>query len=243
MGGNNPYSLTPSKKPSLVRSPHGGSASLLNPNLKLTLDPRIKAELEALGLLIVERKPYNLFLQPDWSKLEQDWRFQRMLKQPQPQSKPSKPPVKGPDQPKPGEMSDLLKAIGKVPEVKNAIQKVEDQGKKTVESIWQGTTTGEKVLLISHTTLLTSGVVAGILAHRDTRKKAFSFIEGKDLPVPGIDGFSFRVRRTGGGFTSPVAVPGMNLSSDLDVKSGQPQIKLMLNFDLMKFLQKRKQKR
>jgi hypothetical protein len=238
-----PYNLTPPKKPSLINSPHAGSVSLLNPDLKLKLDPKIKAEMEALGLFIVEKKPFLLFEQPDWSKLEQDWRFHRMLTMPQPQPQPVKPPVKGPDKPKAGELSDLLKAIGKVPEVKNAIKKVEEQSKKTVESIWNGSTSGEKALLITHTTLLTSGVVAGILARQDTRKKAFSFIEGKDLPVPGVEGLSFRIRRTGAGFTSPYALPGMTLSYDFDLKGGMPQIKLMLNFDLMEFLRKRRQRR
>ncbi|MEE4376633.1 MAG: hypothetical protein V2J55_03860 [Candidatus Competibacteraceae bacterium] len=240
-----PYNLNPPKKPSVINAPHAGSISLLNPEFKLKLDPQIRAEMEALGLLIIEKKPFMLFEQPDWSKLEQDWRFQRMLTAPQPQSPPAKPPAKGPDKPRAGEVSDLVKAVGKLPVVKNGVKHIEEQGKKTVESIWNGANTGEKALLITHTTLLASGVVAGILARQDTRQKAFSFIEGKNLPVPGIEGLSFRVRRTGGGITSPFALPGMNLSYDVDLKPGmpQPQIKLFLNFDLMEFLRKRRQRR
>lgn len=240
-----PYNLNPPKKPSIINAPHAGSVSLLNPDYKLKLDPQIRAEMEALGLFIIEKKPFTLFEQPDWSKLEQDWRFQRMLTAPTPQSPPAKPPVKGPDKPRAGEVSDLVKAVGKLPIVKNGIKQIEEQSKKTVESIWNGSTTGEKALLITHTTVLMSGVVAGILARQDTRRKAFSFIEGKNLPVPGVEGLSFRVRRTGGGVTSPFALPGMNLSYDVDLKAGmpQPQIKLFLNFDLMEFLRKRRQRR
>lgn len=243
MGGYDPYALPPLTKPTFVKGPTGGSASLLNPKLQLKLDPEIEAQLRSLGVYVTQGRTYNLFPQPDWSKLEQDWRFQRMLKAPPPQPpKPLWPPKKGPDKPKPGEIKDVVKAVGKIPQVKEAIKKVEEAGKTHVKRLWNGSSTGEKVLVISHTTLLASGLVAGIVSNKEARKFAFGFIENKNIPVPGIEGFTFRVRRTGGGFTSPYAVEGMKLSYDLDVIGGNTQFKLMLNFDLMEFLRKRRRK-
>ena len=65
------------------------------------------------------------------------------------QNKPMVPRGKGPDKPRPAELSDLLKALMGVPAIKSAVDRMKGQALDRMKRNWKGLSTGDKVLVIS----------------------------------------------------------------------------------------------
>jgi len=77
------------------------------------------------------------------------------------------------------------------------MDKVKEKAMAKLLRDWQRLSTGDKTAVISVTTLITVGTLAGILARNETRQQALKLIQGKNLPAPGVPGLSIQVSPCG----------------------------------------------
>jgi len=177
----------------------------------LKLDPEIEAKIRALKLELDIMRLRESFLKPDPS-------FLRSIKLTSPIAGAAKPPTplvprgKGPPKPRPGKAGDLISALMGVPTVKLAVENIKGKATDRLRRDWKRLSTGGKVATISTAVLIGGGGIAGILSHDKGRQEALEFIQGKNIPVPGVTGLTFSI--------SPL---------------GKDK-RFMLNFDLAKFL-------
>ena len=207
----------------------------------LELDPetiRIIREIEAQ---MTARQMVNLWLQPDWHTMVPTW--QSMLTQPAPTRQPSATqyvPGAGPSTPRPAEFSDVTRAVYQLPVVQNIILQAHDEGLRQLRLLgddWDRATPGQRVAMVSMTTVVVGSSLTFILANRQTRLMAFDLIKGRDIPIPGVDGLSFQILDRGGAITAPLGVAGLSGSARMQFPSGTaPDYEFTINFDVMEFI-------
>jgi len=222
---------------------------------QLTLDPdiiRIMGEIEAQ---MPARRIIQEILQPDWNLLLPHWDSilnapsPDLFKQP-PAPAPSiwnAPRGAGPDKPRPGELSDVTKALYQLPAVQRLATQAHDEGMRQLRLLkndWDKAPTGERVAMVSMATIFAGSLITPIVANERTRLLAFGLIKGKDIPVPGVDGLSFKILDNGGGFTTPLGVPGLSGSAQMQFPSASsPNYEFKVNFDVMEFVRSRSKSR
>lgn len=133
----------------------------------------------------------------------------------------------------------VLKAIWALPIVKLTLKAVKDD---LEANVWNKTTTGQKVLLISHGAMIGAGLVAGIVSDKPTRLWVLDKLNGTEIPVPGADGLSFKIytqqgRITGGGYMlqSP---SGLSLGASTNLRTLPDQsttrdFNITINFNVL----------
>ena len=181
-------------------------------NTELKLDPKIQLQMRAIeAKLNSEKIGYELSVVPNPQTFANMRLQQSLLGYKQKDKSPFKR-GKGPVKPRKADTSDLLKAIMKIPAIKNAIERTKGKAVGNLKRDWKNLSGGGKALLISEAVVIGSGVLAGVLANSDAKRSALEFIEGKTIPVPGVDGLNLQIDPVG------------------------KEKRFMVNFDLMKFL-------
>ncbi len=167
-------------------------------DFQLRLDPDIAADIRRLQFESASARLRSLILNPDWSSLQQS-DLELMLRQAPASPQPAVPRGRGPQTPRAGEVGDVLKAVWKIPAVNNAANRVLDDIARQLRRGWNQSSTGERVLLVSHTITLGGGALTAVFTNRQTRVGILDFLSGKDIPVPKVDGLTFQIRhnRTG----------------------------------------------
>lgn len=218
---------------------------------QLTLDPDIMRMMGEIEAQMTERKVLVDILNPNWSLILPD--FQSILntsskdifKTPAATPAPSQwsKPGAGPDTPRAGELSDVTKALYQLPAVQNIMTRAHDEGLRQVRLLrndWDTASTSDRVMMVSMATVFAGSLITPIVANQKTRDLAFGLIKGKDIPVPGIDGLSFKLLDKGGGITTPLGVPGLSASAQLQFpNSAAPNYEFTVNFDVMEFVKSR----
>jgi hypothetical protein len=167
---------------------------------RLRLDPELEAEIAVarrMQQLLSPETFRSSLLQLDPSILTESvtppW-----LTMPTPEApEPLVPRGPGPETPRPGEASDALRALSRVPAVDAALTRLRTEALGTVERDWRRLSTGERALLITQTALIGGTALAGILASPEARRGALDLIQDRDLPVPGVPGLTFQFNVTG----------------------------------------------
>lgn len=140
-------------------------------------------------------------LRPEWPSMEQNYRDWLLTRPSRPLRQRSFLAVKVPRRCDRRTCRDLLDAIWKVPTVERAVDQVVDdvsnQATRSFERTWETASTGERALMVSYSALVAGAVPAPILAHGESRRMAFDLIEDRRIPIPGVDGLSFRIKRRG----------------------------------------------
>lgn len=189
---------TPAPSTSTYRWP--GSRPLF-PDLQLSLDPLISMEIEVM------RRMRQIF-SPDFvSRSLSELDFSTVMTPTQPwlpsggdsseESQPLVPRGSGPSTPRAGSAGDVLRAVLKIPAVSTALDRVRDQAVGGVRRDWRRLSTGEQALIITQTALIGGGALTGIFANDSSRSAVLGLIQDRDLPVPGVEGFTFRFNATG----------------------------------------------
>jgi hypothetical protein len=219
---------------------------------ELKLDPEIEARIRVIQMEIAEGRLRSRLLQPNFSQFtfsHLDW----LLRQPPP--KPRPPLFKagaGPAKPKPAELGDLGRAIWAVPAVKQGVTRLGESVTHDFRLGWGKAGAGEKAAIISTGLVITGGALTGALLHTQSRIDLLTFIDGKTVPVPGVDGLSFKLTRrgsyvSGGGITAPLFLPGLSFKGNFNAGEGRrwlrdAQYDMMLQFDVMEFIRSRRGK-
>ncbi len=186
--------------------------SLLGDDYHLHLDPQIEAEIRAIEARQNFERLREVWLRPDW------WQLERILPQQPPwlQMRPPASPAPlvprgaGPATPRPGAISDVLKAIWAVPAVQSTANRLLDQATSNLRLGWRDASTGERALVVGHAVLM-AGTLVPLLTVPRYRQQAFDLIQGHDIPVPLVRGGWVRVVPRGG--FAGIGIPGMPGSS------------------------------
>ncbi len=209
----------------------------------LKLDPEIEAQIRVLNARMAAAIPAvrPIVLAPPWSMLSPSI-LNRLLVSPPP-ARPAAPLVPrgaGPSTPRPAEMGDLLRAVWAVPSIQHAAMGVVDRVERDLSRGWSRATTAERGLVIGWGAI-TAATLAPLLADADTRMGLLRFLEGKDIPVPGVNGLSLRVGPRGGGGTwNNFLVPGLSIGGGAQGSDGGVQWNGRVTFDIAEFLRSRR---
>lgn len=220
---------------------------------QLTLDPEIVGMMANIEARMATNTILQDMLRPDWRLVLPS--FESFINTPpanvfstptpsQPPSIWSAPRGNGPATPRAGELSDVTGAVYKLPVVQGLVRQAHDEGLRqlrVLRSEWDNASTGNRVVMVTMSGIVVGGLVTTIVANQPTRDLAFGLIKDKDIPVPGIDGLSFKLLDRGGAFTAPLGVPGLTGGARLQFpNSAAPNYEVNINFDVMEFIRSRR---
>ncbi|QHT70498.1 hypothetical protein GXP67_29530 [Rhodocytophaga rosea] len=107
---------------------------------------------------------------------------------------PAQPPLvprgAGPDIPKTASASDLLDAVLKIPSIDQAVTTLRDRALITVSRDWRQLSTPAKIGVVSAGVLIVAPTLAGIISDPAARSMALDQLNGKVIPVPGVNWLS-----------------------------------------------------
>lgn len=219
----------------------------------LTLDPEIVRMMGEIEARMAANRIINEMLQPDWRLMLPT--FESMLSRSAPNifSTPTPPPAPsiwsaprgdGPATPRAGELSDVTGAIFRLPVVQGLVRQAHDEGLRqlrVLRSDWDGASTAERVVMVTMAGIVAGSSVTIIVANRETRDLAFGLIRDRDIPIPGVDGLSFRILDRGGSVRVPLGVPGLSGGARLQFpNSASPSYEVNISFDVMQFVRSRR---
>lgn len=221
---------------------------------QLTLNPETIKIMDDIEAEMAARRVIQDILNPNWSLILPN--FQSILntssndifKAPTLTPAPSQwsKPGPGPEKPRAGELSDVTKALYQLPAVQRLMTQAHDEGFRQLRLLktdWDSASTPGKVGMISFATVFAGALITPIVANQKTRDLAFGFIKGKDIPIPGVDGLSFKILDKGAGFTTPLGVPGLSASGQMQFPhSSSPNYEFNVSFDVMAFIKSRSSK-
>lgn len=139
-------------------------------------------------------------------------------------------------EPRRGKPGDLFNAIWRVPQVQNARERVLDEATSTLRRGWRDASTPERVLLVSHVGLISGAALTAILSNDQTRPQFLRLMSNIDIPVPLVDGMSFRVNPEGASFRIPLGAPGLTGHGSFSIDGNWEG---RVTFDLAAFLRSR----
>lgn len=209
---------------------------------KLTLDPQIQATLAEINARMAARDWLDKVMNPRWVLSEDFFRGLSIappnpltMKLPKPGG-PAWTPGAGPATPRPGEMSDLTGALYQLPIVQELAKRAQEQAMRDLKGLerdWNAASGWGKFGMITMGAVVGGGMVAPILANKPTRLIAFDLIKDKDIPVPLLPGYSFRIMESGGGVKLPLGNKAVVLDSHLQVPGNAPvNFGVTVNVDL-----------
>ena len=214
---------------------------------QLRLDPDLQAALEAEDppALLARPEEARRWLSPDWGLPNASALHQVPLRPLPGRNRCVVPRGAGPAQPRAGTPGDVLEAIHGIPCVKAAIDSVRQQAVETLEDAWNSSSTGQKAGVIASAVVLGGGALGMIYSDAELRESVLGRIQDTDLPVPGVEGLSLRLRPTGAAVTAPIfgvnALRGMRVrgSVNYDPTRRRTDWEVNVTFDLMKWLESR----
>jgi hypothetical protein len=100
---------------------------------------------------------------------------------------PLVPAGAGPQTPQPAGASDLLEAIAQVPAIDAAVSSLREQAFTAVRNDWRQLRAGEKVAAVSAVATIGLASLSGAASDPQARRILLDQLDGKILPVPGVD--------------------------------------------------------
>ena len=214
---------------------------------QLHLDPDIVAMIQDIEARMAARQMVSQFLEPDFRALMPTWEAMvarsnalALTTAPPTASGSDYVPGAGPATPRAGELSDVTKALYRLPAVQRLVLQAHDEGLhqlRILRSEWDNATPADRAVMVTMTGVVIGSSLAIVLANRDTRDIAFNLIKGHDIPIPGVDGLSFQILDRGGSVTAPLGVPGLSGSARLQFPSStRTDYEITVTFDVMEFI-------
>ncbi len=205
---------------------------------QLQLDPDIQRQILALQSQPPSPQLRNLFLRPNWATMQQDY-LNQLLRQPPPQpGAPLVPRGRGPTTPRAAELSDLFAAIWAIPVVQQSANRVLDDAAGRIRRDWTRLSTGQQAIVISHSALLLGSALAAIGSNTESRNFMLGLISDFDIPVPVVDGLTFRLNPRGASATMRnIGGSGVTVQGGGGVnRQGQPEYNIGVTLDLRQFM-------
>jgi hypothetical protein len=177
----------------------GWPGSYRRPTYQLQLDPSIRAQMNIMQLLTLDSMRRSLLLL-DYSTIAASQPPPWLSTSAVPATQPGQPLVPrgaGPSEPRAATTGDLVRAVMRIPAVDSALTRLQTEASGQARHAWHELSTGERVILLTQTALIGGGTLAGILSSTGARQFALEQLQGRDLPVPGIRGLTFRLNLAG----------------------------------------------
>src|SRR5215470_20449003 len=132
-------------------------------NEELHLDPEVQRMIVEIEARMSSRQLVNLFLAPDWNRLLPTW--QSFLSRqaivgsgPSPATSTTDyTPGAGPETPRPGELSDVTRAVYRLPVVQHIVLQAHDEGMRQLRVLqreWDTASTGDRVAMVTMSTIV-----------------------------------------------------------------------------------------
>jgi hypothetical protein len=109
---------------------------------------------------------------------------------PAPEPAPVVPRGAGPETPREASPGDVLDAVMAVPAVDGALTRLRTQATDRLAADWRSLSGGGKAAVVTSLVTIGGGALAGALANPESRNFLLDQLNGRDLPVPGVDGLS-----------------------------------------------------
>jgi hypothetical protein len=116
---------------------------------------------------------------------------------PTPAPAPLVPAGAGPDTPRQANPDDVLGAIMAVPQIDEGLTTLRTQATERIVTDWRRLSTGEKVGAVSTVTVVALGALGGVASDPESRRWAMGQLNGRVLPVPGVDWLHLELNTTG----------------------------------------------
>ena len=116
---------------------------------------------------------------------------------PTPQPAPLVPPGAGPDTPRQADPDEVLSAIMAVPQIDQGLTTLRTQATDRIAADWRRLSTGEKVGAVSTVAVIALGALGGAVSNPESRRWALGQLNGRVLPVPGVDWLHLEVNTAG----------------------------------------------
>lgn len=194
------YQLSP---PSLLQPPDPTSRYRLGMDTHLQLDPQV----QAMAIQYVQQQLNLATVRPALSQIDlgiSPTQGSGSPNTPNPFATPTLPPAAplvpagaGPATPRTATAGDLLQAIMAVPAIDGAITSLQTQAGDRIQQDWRRLSTGGQIGVISTTALIAGGALVGVISDPSTRRFALDQLNGKTLPVPGLNWLRLEIN-TGG---------------------------------------------
>ena len=194
------YQLTP---PSLLEPADPSSRYKLGGDLTLHLDPELQASMqqvqEQVNPTIVRTALSQIKLTLPTANLSAPATTNPLATPatPPPTATPLGPAGAGPDKPRAASGSDIMDGVLGLQVVDNAVESIKTQASDRFTRDWHRLSTGEKFLGISSVVTIAGGALAGIIADPAARQLALGQLNGKVIPVPGLNWLHLEIN-TGG---------------------------------------------
>ena len=175
----------------------GGNFSLLGEEGGLELDPELEAEMRAAQIAQDLLTP--AYLRPNLFQLAEalDSGPDILEGERAPEPEPLVPAGRGPQRARTGKSSDLIKALLGVPVIDGAIDNLRstmlDQVNRDVRSL----SPGEAVAAITATAVVSGSALTAISLDPEARAATLGLLNGRVLPVPGIEGLGLELNTEG----------------------------------------------
>jgi hypothetical protein len=199
------YQLTP---PSLLQPPDPSSRYGLGQNFQLHLDP----EIQAMAFQHLQQQMEPATIRAALSQVNLGLTAlpapsasgPTATPTPNPFATPSPSPAAplvprgaGPDTPRPATAGDLMNAVLAVPAIDAWIRSLRMRATEQVTRDWRRLSTGEQVGAVSSVVAIGAGSLAGVLSDPNARQMALSQLNGRVLPVPGLNWLSLEINTEG----------------------------------------------
>jgi hypothetical protein len=115
---------------------------------------------------------------------------------PTPAAQPTSDPTIQELKPKAADFGDLWKAVQGLPEVKSFMERLQQDALAVLRRDWTSASTGEKIVTIVGGVAIAGLAGAGVMSSPEGRDFAREQINGKKIPVPGVDGLHLEVTFT-----------------------------------------------
>jgi hypothetical protein len=205
---------------------------------RLRLDPDIEAQIQALQSEDASARLLTSMLRPNWFALPQPTLDRLLLALPMTASRPLVPRGAGPDMARAADVGDLMRALWAVPAFQQAATRVGDQVADPARRGWERSSAGDKAVMISSSALMAGGALAGVLSNQQARTATFNLLVNRDVPVPGVDGLTVRLRPRGAAATyRNIGGSGLGISAGGQATAGRtPDCEVMFTFDVTRYV-------
>lgn len=179
--------LTLSSSPLLQAPGMSSRWSFGLPSLELRLDPEIEARIQQ----ILSSRLDPLILQSQIVEAAGHVETAPWLPPP-PMARPegteaTRAPASGPTPPREGSLGDVARALAATEPVATMLRNLQEQARDYALGVWSRAAPEEIGLMVGSFAVVGGSALAGILASPSARSRALPLLNGRPIPIPGVD--------------------------------------------------------
>jgi hypothetical protein len=99
--------------------------------------------------------------------------------------------------PREGTLGDIYSAVVSLPQVKVMVEELENNAVRIARENWASMTTTQKTIMITSATIVSLAALGAIANNDRAREATLHFVDGKNIPVPGIPEMSIMIKPIG----------------------------------------------